>query len=91
MSVQGTKEQLIEEIEVRQRNFRNTFQMNQPANIEVIEHLKKFCRAEESCVVPGDRDMSLVLEGRREVWLMIDEFLNKTPEQIFAHHAREQK
>lgn len=50
----------------------------------VLADLAKFCRANESCVVPGDRDMSLILEGRREVWLRIANHLNLTPAQLYA-------
>lgn len=50
----------------------------------VLGDLAKFCRANESCVVPGDRDLSLILEGRREVWLRIANHLHLTPAQLYA-------
>jgi len=68
----------------RSRSYQLTFELMQPANIIVLEDLARFCRANESCVVPGDRDRSLVLEGRREVWLRIQQHLHLTPEQLFA-------
>jgi hypothetical protein len=52
-----------------------------------LDDLARFCRANETCVVPGDRDRSLVLEGRREVWLRIQNHLNLTPEQLMVLYA----
>jgi hypothetical protein len=66
------------------RSYQLTFQINQPANVEVMIDLSRFCRATESCVIPGDRDKTLILEGRREVWLRIQEYLNLSPEQLYA-------
>ena len=46
------------------------------ASREALLHdLSRFCRAHHSCVVPGDRDRTLLLEGRREVWLRIQEHI----------------
>lgn len=67
----------------RKRAFQLTFQQEQPANQTVLTDLSFFCRANESCVVPGDHDRTLLLEGRREVWLRIQQHLNLTPEQLF--------
>lgn len=50
----------------------------------VLEDLAKFCRAAETCVVPGDRDKSLLLEGRREVWLRIQQHLHLTDEELMV-------
>ena len=71
----------------RKRSYQMTFQLNQPANIAVLEDLVKFCRAEETCVVPGDHDKSLVLEGRREVWLRIQQHLQLSPEILFSLYS----
>lgn len=68
----------------RKHAYQGTFNRTQPAAIYVLEDLAKFCRANESCVVPGDRDRSLILEGRREVWLRIQQHLHLTPEQLMA-------
>lgn len=85
----GTKEDLIQAIEDTQKAYLLTFQLTQPANIHVLEDLCRFCRGAETCVVPGDRDKTLVLEGRREVWLRIQQLTNMTPEQLFAIYARD--
>jgi len=60
-----------------------------PAGQAVLMDLVPYCRATESCVVilkngQIDRDRTLVSEGRREVFVRIQEFLNLTYEQLFA-------
>lgn len=61
---------------------------NSPAGEAVLNDLIPFCRAAESCVVPGDRDKTYVLEGRREVYLRIREYLDLTPEQLVERYTR---
>jgi len=53
---------------------------------EVLEDLAKFCRANESCFHEDPR-VHAALEGRREVWLRIQQHLNLTDEQLFALYA----
>jgi hypothetical protein len=89
MTTVGTKEEIIAEIERLQKAYHLTFQLNQPANIEVLEDLGRFCRANETCAVPGDHDKTFMLLGRNELWLRIQQFLNLTPEQLFALYARD--
>ena len=67
----------------RKTSYCLTFQPEQPANMAVLEDLARFCRANESCVVPGDHDKSLVLEGRREAFLRIQQHIRLSPEQLF--------
>lgn len=50
--------------------------------------LAVFCRERETTIVKGDRDMSLVNEGRRQAILRIRNFLDLTPEQLVALHTR---
>lgn len=73
----------IRELEDRKRSYQLTFEKNLPANQAVLQDLAIFCRAQESCVIPGDRDRSLLLAGRHEVWLRICEWLHMTPEELF--------
>jgi hypothetical protein len=47
----------------------------------MMQDLARFCRADRSCFDPDPR-IHAGLEGRREVWLRIQEHLNKTPEQL---------
>jgi hypothetical protein len=60
---------------------------NTPAGEAVLIDLTPFCRARETCVVPGDRDRTWVLEGRREVFLRIRDYLDLTPEQLVEKHT----
>lgn len=64
--------------------YRQTFPKIGVAQNLVLADLAVFCRANETCAAPGDRDRSLLLEGRREVWLRIQQHLNLTPEQLYA-------
>lgn len=59
-----------------------------PAGNEVLMDLVRFCRAAESCVVPGDRDRTNVLEGRREVFLRISQHMHLSTDQLFALYDR---
>lgn len=54
----------------------------------VLIDLAPFCRAKETCVVPGDRDRTYVLEGRREVYLRIQDYLDLTVEQLVEKYTR---
>ena len=49
--------------------------------------LATFCHERTTCVVPGDREQSYVLEGRRQVILRIRNFLDLTPEQLVQLHT----
>lgn len=71
----------------RRMAYNLVFRRDQPADQQVLIDLAKFCRANESCVVPGDRDRTLMLEGRREVWLRIQHHLGLTDDQLFALYS----
>lgn len=49
----------------------------------VLEDLAKFCRADRSCF-DADPRLHAVAEGRREVWLRIQQHLHLSPEELFA-------
>lgn len=70
----------------KKQNYQRTF--GNPWGEATLADLAWFCRADETCVIPGDHDRTLLLEGRREVWLRIQEYLNYTPEQLFALKQR---
>lgn len=48
----------------------------------VLEDLAKFCRANETTFNEDPR-IHAVLEGRREVWLRIQKYLNITPDELW--------
>jgi hypothetical protein len=80
-------QETIEYLGQRKTSYQLTFKSEQPADLFVMEDLARFCRANESCVVPGDHDRTLLLEGRREVWLRIIQHLGLTPEQLFQLYS----
>lgn len=54
----------------------------QALGAEARADLAKFCRADESCAVPGNHDLTMMLLGRQEVWLRIRQHLEKSPEEL---------
>lgn len=48
---------------------------------KVLEDLARFCRANETTFLPDAR-ASALLEGRREVWLRIQNHLNLSPDEL---------
>lgn len=57
------------------------------AGQQVLIDLARFCRAAETCVIAGDRDKTLILEGRREVFLRIQQHMRLSPEQLYQVYA----
>lgn len=60
------------------------FRKDNPAAMAVLADLAVYCRAAETCVVPNDRDKTLVLEGRREAFLRITQHLHLSVEDLYA-------
>lgn len=83
-----TPDQLKQIFTDRRRAFQRAFKMTEAAGDAVLADLAVFCRATESCAVPGDRDRTFLLEGRREVWLRICDHLNLNDEQFFEKYTR---
>lgn len=52
-----------------------------PSGNIVLADLAQFCRANDTCFDPDPR-VHAAMEGRREVWLRIQEHLHLTPEQL---------
>jgi len=71
------------------KNRKTAYQLcfKSPAGNEVLMDLVKFCRANRSCYHDDPR-LHAVAEGRREVWLRINEHLHLTPEQLQALYDR---
>ncbi len=67
------------------------FAFGTPAGKAVLDDLATFCRRDETCVVPGNRDKTYVLEGRRETYLRIQQYLELTPEQLVERFTRPAK
>lgn len=81
-----TPEEMLQILDDRKRAYQLTF--GTPAGLTVLADLSVFCRARETCVVPGDRDRTYVLEGRRETFLRIQEHLELTPEELVERYTR---
>jgi hypothetical protein len=84
-----TPEKLLEVLGDRQRAYLLAFK--EAAGAAVLADLATFCRADETCVVPGDRDRTYVLEGRREVYLRIRDHLRLTTEELAQKYTRPAK
>jgi hypothetical protein len=63
--------------------YRAVFDINGPRTREVLVDLARFCRANESTFHPDAR-VSAQLDGRREVWLRIQQHLKLTDDQLWA-------
>jgi hypothetical protein len=59
--------------------YQRTF--TSPAGNEVLIDLAEFCRANET-TFNSDPRLHAALEGRREVWLRIQQHLNLTPSEL---------
>jgi len=57
-----------------------------PAGQAVLRDLEKFCRANETCF-NGDPRIHAAHEGRREVWLRIQQHLNLSSEDLFQLYS----
>lgn len=84
-----TKEEWLLALTERKRAYQLAF--GSPAGKAVIDDLVEFCRGKATCVILGDRDATFVLEGRREVFLRIQDYLDLTPAQLLMRHTKEVK
>lgn len=66
----------------RQRAYLVTFDDKSELAKQVLSDLAKFCRAGESTFHPDPR-VHAVLEGRREVWLRIQQHLKLDSESLW--------
>lgn len=80
------KEKLIQKVKDfvfgRQRSYQQTFNSQNPENVAVLSDLAKFCRAGESTFHADPRAHAL-MEGRREVWLRIQNHLKMDSESLW--------
>lgn len=66
--------------------YNRVFAKESPYVQAVLKDLARFCRANETTYHPDPR-VHAVLEGRREVWLRIQEYLNLSPDQLYNYHV----
>lgn len=70
----------------RKRAYQLAF--GSPAGKIVLADLASYCRANETCLVPGDHDKMVILEARREVWLRIQNHLNLTTDELLVLYTQ---
>lgn len=58
-----------------------------PATDAVLKDLAKFCHAFESSF-HSDQRIHAVIEGRREVFLRIMDFLKLSPDELYRYYIR---
>jgi hypothetical protein len=68
---------------LRQRQRAYQLALMSVAGQAVLADLAKFCRANES-TFDADPRLHAVLEGRREVWLRIQNHLHLTPSDLYT-------
>ncbi len=66
----------------RKQDYNLTFTKESLAVVAVLEDLAKFCRAHESTFHEDPR-LHAVLEGRREVWLRIQNHLQLSDDELW--------
>jgi hypothetical protein len=71
----------------RRQNYQLAF--FSPAGNEVLMDLARFCRANETCFHEDPR-LHAVLEGRREVWLRIQQHLHLSSEDLMKLYGGNQ-
>jgi hypothetical protein len=71
----------------RQQAYNQVFNTESLFAQAVLKDLAKFCRANESTFHQDPR-VHAMLEGRREVWLRIEQQLNLKPEQLWKQIGR---
>lgn len=79
---------LLEYISGRKRAYLLVF--GNPAGSIVLKDLAKFCRAHETCFQTDPR-LHAVAEGRREVWLRIQQHLKLNEDQLVALWGQKQE
>lgn len=79
-------------LEQRKRSYQLLFGTAFDDPTPAVLDLMSFCRANETCIVappngPIDRERTFVLEGRREVYLRIQQHLTLTVEQLAERYG----
>jgi len=65
----------------RRRAYQNTF--NNHEGEKVLADLRRFCRATTPTADVNNERITYLLEGRREVWLRIQAYLNLTEADVY--------
>jgi hypothetical protein len=71
----------------RKQAYQLTFRKDDKSCQIVLQDLAKFCRANQSTFNEDPRAHA-VLEGRREVWLRIQNYLNLSDDELYELYGR---
>lgn len=74
----------------RKQAYQITFNLENKHDKEVLADLAKFCRAHDTTFHPDAR-LNSVLEGRREVWLRIQQHLNLSSDDLWELYSGKPK
>ncbi len=87
-----TREELLDKIRIAIGDLRHAYRMvfKGPNADVVLKDLALFCRAHETTFTADERTHAL-LEGRREVWLKIQNQLQLTPDQLWKLYQGRQQ
>lgn len=92
--IKDTEDALKRELNGRVFAYNRVFDRDNKYTIQVLTDLARFCRAHDSTFHPDAR-VHAALEGRREVWLRIQEYLGLSTDEILELHrikdSRERK
>jgi hypothetical protein len=81
MAKDGDK--LLDFLKTRKQAYNNTFNKESLAARAVLKDLAKFCRA-NATTFHTDQRLHAELEGRREVWLRIQQHIQLTSEELLT-------
>ena len=74
-------------VALRDRQTNYALALGGPPGQEVLADLARFCRADQTTFHPDPRVHAL-MEGRREVWLRIKEYLDLSPEDLMRRRTK---
>lgn len=76
----------LQEYADRKRAFNSAFAMG-PHGPRVMDILSIYCRSRDTTAIDGRKSTIFRLEGRREVFLLLQDYLELTPEQLIRKYT----
>jgi len=80
--LENVKEKIKAVLGVRQADYLTVFNLDSPQVQNVLRDLARFCRAHDT-TFHQDQRIHALMEGRREVWLRIQEHLNLDSDKLW--------
>jgi len=80
--LENVKEKIKAVLGVRQADYLTVFNLESPQVQNVLRDLARFCRAHDT-TFHQDQRIHALMEGRREVWLRIQEHLNLDSDKLW--------